>query len=113
MKVNGEETRHQQPQEASTSIKILPALFVDHIYPEVYRHGYQEKSGVSFLAQRKQHRKGEEIIQETETLKCEKPLRLSTYVTFFPTISSFLPVFFLFFYSPSFLSHCSLFCIVK
>ena len=44
MKVNGEKTGHQQPQEASTSIEILPALFVDPIYPEVYRHGYQENS---------------------------------------------------------------------
>lgn len=54
--------------------------------------------GVSFLAQRKEQRKGEEIFQETETLKCEKPLRLSTYVTFFPIFfffPSYLPPFFL------------------
>ena len=58
MKVNGEETRHQQPQEASTSIKILPALFVDHIYPEVYRHGYQEKSGGQLPCTEKTAEKG-------------------------------------------------------
>ena len=65
--------------------------------------GIRKNLGVSFLAQRKLQRKGEEIIQETETLKCEKPLRLSTYVTFFPTFSSFLPAFLLFYFLLPFL----------